>query len=1730
LNVFELRNRLTGDYASYVRSFIRLSDPRIAAHVDDELDQGLLWPDPLLQLNPSFERGPWIEDLVAQKALHPECSQVFRAKSEDGPSKPLRLHRHQADALEAAASGDSYVLTTGTGSGKSLSYIIPIVDHALRNGSGKGIQAIVVYPMNALANSQAMELEKFLQRGYPDSKGPVTFAQYTGQESAEERQEVIVRPPDILLTNYVMLELLLTRPDEAGIVKAAQGLRYLVLDELHTYRGRQGADVALLVRRVREACGSPALQCVGTSATLADGGSLEAQQDQIAEVASRLFGTTLKPGRVIAETLRRATPDRALTDPGYLQELGDRVKTPPPPAAVGFDAFVADPLSVWIETTFGLSAEPSTGRLRRSTPRSIQGPEGAAEDLARLLELSRGTCARAIEECLLEGYRVTNPETGFPVFAFRLHQFISRGDTVYASLQDPETRHLTTQRQHFVPGDRGRLLMPIAFCRECGQEYYVVAQQADAVDGDVGFVARELGDLSRDEGRECGFLYANPTNPWPEDLDSLIERLPEDWLESHGDERRIRRDRRDRLPRAMTLDPLGKLSEEGLRAWFIRAPFAFCLSCGVAYGSRERSDFGKLASLSSGGRSTATTVLSLSALRALRQDNSLAPEARKLLSFTDNRQDASLQAGHFNDFVGVGLLRAALYQAATSSGPLTHEELAQRVFEALALPFPLYAVDPTVRYQAQRDTERALREVLAYRIYQDLRRGWRVTSPNLEQCGLLELQYASLEDLCADQEQWEKLHAALATASPETRAAHARVLLDLLRRDLAIRVDYLDPTYQQQLQQVSSQRLIEPWALDENEELVHAAIAFPRSGKRDDYGGYLYVSGRSGFGLYLRRVSAFPQYPGRLSVEETEVVIQQLFEALRVAGLVERVRDPDADHEVPGYQVPASALRWVAGDGTSPAQDPIRVPRTPKQGSRVNEFFVRLYKEVAHDLKGLEAREHTAQVPYEERQERERRFRKAELPVLYCSPTMELGVDISQLNAVNLRNVPPSPANYAQRSGRAGRSGQPALVFTYCTTGSPHDQYFFRRPQKMVSGAVTAPRLDLANEDLVRAHIHSVWLAEAGLGLGGSLKELLDLSGEAPSLAVNPSVLTHLRSAEARIRAAERASRLLETFAPELQDADWYSDRWLEQALKGIELRFEDACERWRGLYRAALKQREVQNKVIGDATRSHRDKEEAKRLRAEAEAQMDLLTQSAGAWQSDFYSYRYFASEGFLPGYSFPRLPLSAFIPARRKKRTDRDEFLSRPRFLAISEFGPRSILYHEGSRYLINKVILPVGEDLRTANAKLCPRCGYLHPLDGGSQGPDKCDLCESILDFPLHSLLRLQNVSTRRRQRINSDEEERQRMGYDLSTSVRFVEHAGKVASRTAMVVAPDGEKLLCLTYGQAATLWRINLGWRRRKEKHLTGFMLDTERGYWARNEDEPEPDPEDPMSPQVRRVVPFVEDHRNCLLIQPLVPLPKEVMASLQPALKTAIQVLYQLEDNELAAEPLPKPDERNLLLYYESAEGGAGVLRQLVDDPTALTRVAEEALRLCHYDALGREVPGAASGGDADRCEAACYDCLMSYTNQMDHELLDRSLIRDLLVRLASSTIEASPVGVERARHLAVLRRLCQSSLELKWLAVLEKQNLRLPDAAQELIGLCDTRPDFLYRDAKAAVYVDGPVHDEADVRDKDRDTDDRLEDVGYKPLRFRYDADWQRILEHHPALFGLRHSTNPDP
>ncbi|WP_288414923.1 DEAD/DEAH box helicase [uncultured Novosphingobium sp.] len=282
MNVFELDADLVGRYEAFARSFTTIRAGDISRQVDEIYRSGKFWPEPLIGVNPHFASGRSLADLAVEGVVDPDTPKAFAF----GPERtPIDLHLHQDQALSKALQNRNYIVTTGTGSGKSLCFFVPIIDRILkakRAGAAPRTRAIVIYPMNALANSQREELEKFIDSCGIDENLKPTFARYTGQEKHSERQRIAETKPDIILTNFMMLELLMTRQDDLDrqVVANMEGLEFLVLDELHTYRGRQGADVAMLVRRVRERLGAQKMLCIGTSATMASG-------DEDARVALR---------------------------------------------------------------------------------------------------------------------------------------------------------------------------------------------------------------------------------------------------------------------------------------------------------------------------------------------------------------------------------------------------------------------------------------------------------------------------------------------------------------------------------------------------------------------------------------------------------------------------------------------------------------------------------------------------------------------------------------------------------------------------------------------------------------------------------------------------------------------------------------------------------------------------------------------------------------------------------------------------------------------------------------------------------------------------------------------------------------------------------------------------------------------------------------------------------------------------------------------------------------------------------------------------------------------------------------------------------------------------------------------------------------------------------------------------------------------------------------------------
>jgi hypothetical protein len=270
------------------------------------------------------------------------------------------------------------------------------------------------------------------------------------------------------------------------------------------------------------------------------------------------------------------------------------------------------------------------------------------------------------------------------------------------------------------------------------------------------------------------------------------------------------------------------------------------------------------------------------------------------------------------------------------------------------------------------------------------------------------------------------------------------------------------------------------------------------------------------------------------------------------------------------------------------------------------------------------------------------------------------------------------------------------------------------------------------------------------------------------------------------------------------------------------------------------------------------------------------------------------------------------------------------------------------------------------------------------------------------------------------------------------------------------------------------------------------------------------------------VIPYVEDRRNILVVRLAAPVREDVATTLRYALERGIEAAFQLEDSELSSEALPDPDFRARMLFTESAEGGAGVLRRLQDEPGALAVAARAALRIAHFDPdTGKDLDRAE--GASERCERGCYDCLLSYGNQLEHALVDRHAARDLLLTLAATRTAAAGSGISRDDQLSQLRVLCTSTLELRFVDWLAARELRLPDDAQVLVSPAYARPDFVYHrpDGEVAVFVDGPDHDCRNVAERDAAAEERLMDLGWSVLRVRYDDDWDDVARRRVSVFG---------
>ena len=697
-------------YLRYLKSRYAPADDRLRRDLHDALDNRFrIDRGPFIQASPAYETGHSVDGLIAEGVLHPRMRQIAPA------AFPTRrpLHRHQETAIRKVRSDRNLVIATGTGSGKTECYLLPVLDHLLRECDAgtigeRGVRALLLYPMNALANDQMKRIRDLL-RPFPE----ITYGRFTGgtrehrRQGEEEhraatgtdpdagelvsRQQMREAPPHILLTNYAMLEYLLLRPADTALFDGPTGAhwRFVVLDEMHIYNGARGAEIAMLLRRVRDRVNRSEpgrLQFIGTSATLGSGDQAERR---IAEYATNLFGECVEHHQdivtpVFAEQSEAstweapheswATIERVLADNRLLETL----ELPLPSQASanlrsqrGVDRAAA--------LLAALESEEHVVRLRG---RLRQGPVDKAE-VARAV-FDGPTPADEISALLNVCSNSYGGEP--PLIPARFHYIVRalEGAFMCVSPMHPAgTPRLHLERHKTCPGcaDRGRdsLVFELGVCDRCGASYLLGSEDAD---GDARVIVKQALP------RERRLLYLL--------LDDQAEHDDEDEAAIVDDETV-----QATIDRRVLCTACGCLSEEGqlpcpchgdprtrtvtatvAKPARVGQPLRRCPACS----RRTNSD---IVLRFFTGQDAPVSVVATALYQSLpavppAASNLLAPEVgegRKLLSFADSRSDAAFFAPYLDRTYSRAVHRRLVWEALSRNADddLRFDDLVPRI-------------------------------------------------------------------------------------------------------------------------------------------------------------------------------------------------------------------------------------------------------------------------------------------------------------------------------------------------------------------------------------------------------------------------------------------------------------------------------------------------------------------------------------------------------------------------------------------------------------------------------------------------------------------------------------------------------------------------------------------------------------------------------------------------------------------------------------------------------------------------------------------------------------------------------------------------------------------------------------------------------------------------------------------------------------------------------------------
>ena len=1719
---------LINEYRRFLRTSYRFLDPHLRVQFEEHLSQiDVVVKGPYVTLTQEFENGKTLRAHVESGEADPDLLKA------NWPFGEQPLYRHQEKAFKAGRAGHSFVVTTGTGSGKTEAFLLPILNGIIkRKREGvQGVQAILLYPMNALANDQLERMRRLL-RG---SGLPISFAMYTGDSDASSqnlqeepaeterltRAAIRQNPPDILLTNYKQLEFLLIRREDRTLFTPS--LRYLVLDELHSYRGALATEIACLIRRLKKHAGleENQLQGMATSATVASG---EGGAVSLAQFATVLFGEAFREENIIEETYVTRKQSSTRWVPALPQLCKEDLLDLNPDEEnsvislaeklTGRSCPTAGAIPDRISAILAGNAVVEALEQIFSKPCLVdKGAKLLSEHVPERSGINLELLRREVEGYLLIGS--IGDDNNPPRLRPKLHTFFHGVYDVSLCL-NPECRKLVPQGGSEC-ASCGSAARPAALCRTCGQDFVKVRFGKEGGDIPVG-----TGDFFTDS--LTAFL-THGIHELPDALGTSDDEASEKSEEHEKPRTRVREPQdSDKLQPVSVCIQCGRVMEpgktcpeheSGVPYWERQGKLSTCPACGDTY---PRGDI--VTPLRTGTASTVSILVN-------HHLDFLVGEDRRILVFGDNRQDVAHQAGYATNKHRAFALRHVIANEVRQAGNdgIYLQELPERLFDQ-------YKALGIITGRPTRPERELWLKGLTYETANELSRYSRQRA-SLETLGLVGVEYEFLEEL--EKERSFELAARNAGLDKQTALDLTRAILDIMRKNRAVAFDffqeYLDPEKKRQYRELEA----EPYNLrfpDKDKQPKGFALNRPdhiRASQGSKILGFFQENLHSGSMTAVEKVAKRLIREREKAREFLESVVPLLVK-LEILLPVPHFPLPAKDRvgRLQVLQINPKIIRLVHctnGFRCNACQTwrPyfLNTCPTPKCGRGTmqqsvpdrDNYYVHLYED--RPPQKLVLKEHSAHIAGEERAKRESEFKDGSLTGLVCTPTLELGVDIGPLLTLVLRNAPPTPANYVQRVGRAGRRLRIGFVSTFCA-GSYHDRHAFEEPEWLISGHFSPPRLRLDNAYVVERHLRSFLLESIESHIPRLMGDFLD-DLRNPT-AWNPEKLNQLCS-EIASKKGILIGKLAALFAQDRAQGrtEHYDVGECEKLLDEFEIKIKNIFEKW--WQRVKLLDTEYQQFSAVGSSR-HDDKKAKARQRAYKEITQD---------PERSYVLNYLSIQGLLPAYQFP-VDTFSLDPGVVDTPT-----LYRPSPIAIDEFAPGNYVYANGHKLRSIRVLFAGGPGRSgttqgRTDAETSGRLAAFHFCDDcdavTEAGQNNCHQCGKSFPSSAKSCVFVDAFEAEEALQIGSDEESRERRF--------FVRHEN-------LLPALDNECRLYhypyapVEFRRLAPILITNGGQADSKTAEETGFWLCPECGRhqpYDPNEMEPahartndtwrqnhsricQGEPEKFMlsyrfqADCLILTVPHIQDEMliGKTTLSPLI-------VTLAEALLAGATNLLELEPHELAAFPKKTVGRENAaeIVFYETVPGGAGYVEEMA---RRLPEVAAKARkRLYEHE-----------------CAKACYICLKHYRNQRWHPFFDKDRVRDILLTLANTqAVDPVPISpgagakalgealearkIEFATGRAPGQSGPQSPIEERLFQALQNlDGVPLPQPQYEIRNgdVLITVPDFAYPDLKIAIFCDGyAFHGNSETLELDARKRNWLQREGWAVLTF-----WGKTINH---------------